>query len=197
MGEIGDGHRVDSHSEVSPPKQTAFPDPHAPTSVTCCRAMFIPKAICMNERFGLDFTVHLIGVAGPVGCGYAAYRSAVNHFVNGGLALRIGLVGVFGLLAVAMLVLYLLSGVQRYEVSDMGLIIHRPGTDKIAPWSTIRHLDLQMPHCVVFRSESSFITFTSIDRFPGIYDFLRLVHERSRCTLNPDLKLLLYGESNA
>ena len=146
----------------------------------------------MNERFGHSYAVHFIGVGGPLFLARLAYRSSVDHFVVGGIALRIGLVAACVLLAVAVLVLYLRSGIQRYEVAESGLVIRRPWSRVVVPWQDIRHIDWNRPlHYVVVRGESSIIAFTSTDGFPRILDLIRVVHERSSCTLPAHLERLL------
>ncbi|GAA5140433.1 hypothetical protein GCM10023213_23040 [Prosthecobacter algae] len=140
----------------------------------------------MKTKFSHSPLIHLLALGLTVFFGWMAYRSSVDHFVRGGFPLRVVMVGGCGLLSLLVLGLYLRSGINRFVVEEDGLRIRRLGHSTFHPWSEIRRIQLNQPlHYLVIHGPDRALAFTSTDYFPRIMDFVRAIHQRSRCELSP------------
>lgn len=149
----------------------------------------------MKTKFSHSPLIHLLALGLAVFFGWMAYRSSVDHFVRGGLLLRVTMVGACGLFSLLVLGLYLRSGVNRYVVEEDGLRIQRLGRNTFHPWSEIRRIQLNQPlHYLVIHGPDRALAFTSTDYFPRILDFVRAIHQRSHCGLPPLLAEILANE---
>jgi Bacterial PH domain len=150
-----------------------------------------------NETFRPTIFVHLIGIGLPVFMAHLAYRSSIDEFVNGGLPLRIVLVGSCIALAILTLWLYARSGLLVYSVTDAGLELRRLMHRRVIPWDQITEVRWNRPlHYFTILGSDGVISFTSTDGFPNAGDFLDQVHQRSQCKLPEHLRAAMYGSSN-
>ena len=146
----------------------------------------------MNTSFKHSPLVHLLGTGGSVFFVWLAYRSSVDHFEHGGSVARIILVSACTILTICVLVLYLTSGVNRYEPTEEGLRVHRLLRTTFHPWSEVSRIDLNNSlHYIVIWGRERAIAYTSTDFFPRIIDLIRFVHDRSNCALPPLLTEIL------
>jgi hypothetical protein len=151
----------------------------------------------LRETYKPSLFVHLVGLGLPVFFAHLAYRSSVDEFVNGGLALRIGLVGFCVVLAILVLWLYIRSGLLVYTVTDGGLELHRLMHRRVIPWDQITEVRWNRPlHYFSIRGADGVISFTSTDGFPNAGDLLDQVHRRSQCKLPEHLRTAMYGPTN-
>lgn len=89
------------------------------------------------KTYGHSFQVHLLGPGFPVAMGWLAYRSSVDKFVNGGEAERYAFVTACVLLGLFAAWLYWKSSVNRYQISDAGLVVLRWRSRRVIPWEEI------------------------------------------------------------
>jgi len=149
----------------------------------------------MNPSFKHSPLVHLLGLGGSVFFAWLAYRSSVDPFDRGCPVFKAAFIVLCVFLAVAVLLLYLTSGANRYEITAEGLRVRRLLHTTLHPWADVRRIDLNNPlHYIVIRSGDRTIAYTSTDFFPRIIDFIRAIHEQSNCTLPPILIEILANE---
>jgi hypothetical protein len=150
-----------------------------------------------RETFRPSIFVHLVGIGMPVFMAHLAYRSSVDEFVNGGLPLRIVLVGFCIALAILTAWLYTRSGLLVYTVTEGGLELRRLMHRKVVPWDQITEVRWNRPlHYFTIRGSGGVISFTSTDGFPNAGDFLDQVHQRSQCRLLEHLRTAMYGPAS-
>ena len=141
--------------------------------------------------------VHLVGIGMPAFMAYLAYRSSIDEFVNGGLLLRIVLVGACIAMGIITFWLYARSGLLVYTMTDAGLELRRLVHRRVIPWHQITEIRWNRPlHYFTIRGADGVICFTSTDGFPNAGDFLDQVHQRSQCKLPEHLRTAMYGPSN-
>ena len=149
----------------------------------------------MTERFAPHFGAHYSGIAGPVIFGWLAHRMASPGSSLLDTVIRFGLATFLAAVALAIAVHYLYSGINRYDVTPDGLVIRRLWASRLIPWSHLRRMDWNRWDLVVLRGPSSVITYTNHVAFPRFEEFLRILHQRSACTLSPNLEWLLYSDA--
>lgn len=149
----------------------------------------------MSITFKHSPVVHVLGTEGFAFLALLAYHSSVDPLERGGPVGRAILVTFCTALALGVLVLHLTSGVNRYEVADDGLHVHRLFRTTFHPWHTVKRIDLNdLLHYIVIRGHDRVIAFSSTDFFPRMIDLIRAVHERSGCALPPPLAGILAAD---
>jgi len=149
------------------------------------------KPQTMNrETFKPKFFIHIVAIGLSVFFAYSAYRSSVDHFVNGGMPLRILLVSVCSLLSILVAWLYVRSGSLSYIVTDAGLELDRLFQRTVVPWESISEIRWNRPlHYVTLHSEDGVIGF------PNLGDLLHRIHQQSNCRIPDHLRTAMYGNS--
>jgi hypothetical protein len=149
----------------------------------------------MNSTFKHAPLVHLLGIGGSVFFAWLAHRLSVEHFERGGPVFRVVFVAICAAFAVGVLVLYVTSGVNRYEITADGLRVRRLFRTTFHPWREVSRIDLNNPlHYIVIRGRDRVIAYTSTDYFPRIIDLIRAIHERSDCLLPARLTEILASQ---
>ena len=137
-----------------------------------------------TSRFGHSPAVHVIGLLVPLAFGGMAFESLQTPNFRGGTLERAITASVCAVFAIGVALLYLKSGVQRYEIADSGLVILRPWCRMTIPWTEIHRIEwLRFARTFVIRSDSSILFFTSSDFFPRLHQFVTIIHERSGCEI--------------
>ena len=124
--------------------------------------------------------------------GVAAYRCSVEHFVHGGMLLRVCLVAACVMLSVFSIWLYWKTGLNRFQVADSGLMVTRLWTRKLIPWDEIDEMVWNRPfHLVFIKGKGRTLVFTSTDMFDDLPDLMDEISSRSQCKLSPNLEGVL------
>ena len=126
--------------------------------------------------------IHVLGLGLPVFLLWLASRFATTPSLNGGPVVAWLGAGFCLVFAQAVLALYFLSGVNRYEVLEKGLRVRRLWGTTFHPWSevtsVVEHLMLRN---VIVRGRDGIIAYTSSDYFPRFNQFLlTLMRESGR-----------------
>jgi hypothetical protein len=117
-----------------------------------------------------------------------AYRSSVDHFVHGGIVLRIVLVGVCVILSLFTVWLYWKTGLNRYQATDEGLVVSRLQARRVIPWEEIDEMIWnRLAHCVFIKGKGRTLVFTSTDIFDDLPDLMAEIFRRTQCKLSSDL----------
>lgn len=120
--------------------------------------------------------------------GWLAYRSSVDKFVNGGEAERYAFVAACVLLGLFAAWLYWKSSVNRYQISDAGLVVLRWRSRRVIPWGKIDEVVWKrLSHCVFIKGKSRTLVFTSTDFFDELPALLKEILSHAPCKLSPNL----------
>jgi len=104
---------------------------------------------------------------------------------------------VFACFPLAVLWLYLRSGLLSYTVREDGLELRRPFGRQLVPWDAITAIRWnRLLHIVFIRGAHGTICFSSTDGFPLMTDLLYEIHRRSNCHIPDHLRPLLYGNDD-
>lgn len=146
----------------------------------------------MKTTFKHSPFVHALGIVGPILFAWPIDELLSTPLVRGGELARVTLVSICAAFCVGTLLLYLTSGINRYETADDGLRIHRLLRTDVYPWSEVRRIDLNnLFNYIVMRGEGRVIAYTSTDLFPDLIELVRAIHDRSGCVLSPLLAEML------
>ncbi|MCX6852823.1 MAG: hypothetical protein NTY98_28370 [Verrucomicrobia bacterium] len=141
------------------------------------------------KTYGHSIQVHFLGTLFPLFMGWLAYRSSVDEFVNGGTVVRIALVTACVMLALFSFWLYWKSSINRYRISDSGLVVLHLWSSKLIPWTEIDEIVWKrLPHCVFIKGKGRTLVFTSTDIFDELPDLLTEIARRSQCKLSSNLE---------
>ena len=136
--------------------------------------------------------VHLIGLGFPIFMGWMVYRVTVEPVFRGGTEGRIAFVAVCILLGLFFGGLYWKTGLNRYQVSDEGLVVSRLRSRKVIPWGEIDEMVWKrLPHCVFVKGKGRILVFTSTDFFDDLPELMDEISSRSQCKLSPNLEGIL------
>ncbi|WP_395741356.1 hypothetical protein [Prosthecobacter sp.] len=88
--------------------------------------------------------------------------------------------------------LYWASALNRYEVTDEGLVVSRLRSSKVIPWTEIEEMAWsRVAHCVFIKAKGKTLVFTSTDFFDSLPDLMDEIWQRSQCKLNANLEGVL------
>ncbi len=134
----------------------------------------------------------MIAAGLPFFIGWMAYSSSVEPFVNGGKVEQVCFVVVCVLFAMLTAWLYWKSGLNRYQVTDAGLVVSKLRSKRLIPWEEIDEMVWgRLRHCVFIKGKGRTLAFTSTDKFDDLHELLKEIAQRSQCKLSPNLEGLL------
>jgi hypothetical protein len=137
------------------------------------------------------FEVHFIAAA-PVFFGWMAYRMTGAKLVNAGEVERISFVVICVMLSLLSAWLYWKSALNRYQVTDAGLLVSKLRSKRLIPWEEIDEMVWgRLRHCVFIKGKGRTLVFTSTDKFDDLPELLREIAQRSQCKLSRNLEGLL------
>lgn len=136
--------------------------------------------------------VHLVAAGLTIFMGWMAYRCSVEHFVRGGMLLRVCLVAACVMLSVFSIWLYGKTGLNCFRVADSGLMVTRLWARRLIPWGEIDEMVWNRPlHLVFIKGKGRTLVFTSTDMFEDLPDLMDEISRRSQCKLSPNLEGVL------
>jgi len=145
----------------------------------------------MHKVYRHDFTVHLfaLGITGLLG--FMIFRSSTDFSDRPDLWFLRWVFSAFALsLLLAYYWLYLRSAINRYEIADHALIIHRLFGSQQISWEDLHSLTWAPAFQIVFfrGSGGRILAFTSTQHFTELPHLLKAVHQRSSCHLSQNLR---------
>jgi hypothetical protein len=134
----------------------------------------------------------VLGAAFPVFMGWMVYRMSVEPVVHGGKAGQIAFVAAGIMLALFVAWLYWASALNRYDVTDEGLVVSRLRSSRLIPWTEIEEMAWsRLAHCVFIKGKGRTLVFTSTDFFDTLPELMDEIWRRSKCKLSPNLEGVL------
>jgi len=132
--------------------------------------------------------VHLLGGGFPVFMCWMVYRVSVEPIFRGGTEGRIAFVAVCIMLGLFFGWLYWKTGLNRYQVTEEGLVVLRLRSRRLIPWAEIDEMVWKrLSHCVFIKGKGLTLVFTSTDFFDDLPCLLREIVSHSKCKLSPNL----------
>lgn len=100
--------------------------------------------------------------------------------MNGGEAMRWGLISFSGLFAIVMLYLFLRFAIVRYHLTDEGIVVRGLFKTETRLWSEVLSLkvDPRFKYVLVRDQKGAVIVFSSTDYFRDINPFISEIHAR-------------------
>lgn len=124
--------------------------------------------------------------------GWMAYQMSGAKLVNAGEVERISFIVVCIILGFFFGWLYWKSSINRYQISDAGLVVSRLRSRRVIPWEEIDEMAWKrLPHCVFVKGKGRILVFTSTDFFDDLPDLMDEISRRSQCKLSPNLEGIL------
>jgi len=136
--------------------------------------------------------VHLVFIAAILLFGLGGIGILFDHHFKGGFSARLTFMAIALLLSLAVLALYLTSGLNRYAVTEEGLRVDRFLRSTFHPWSEITRVAWSLSlHTFFVYGPDRMIFYSSTDFFPSLAEFLQIIHQRSKCQLSQALEKAL------
>jgi len=136
--------------------------------------------------------VHLLGGGFPVFMCLMVYRVSVEPIFRGGTEGRIAFVAVCIMLGLFFGGLYWKTGLNRYQVSDEGLVVSRLRSRRVIPWGEIDEMAWsRLARCVFIGGKGRTLVFTSTDFFDDLPELMDEISLRTQCKLSPNLEGVL------
>ncbi|MFC5454891.1 PH domain-containing protein [Prosthecobacter fluviatilis] len=136
--------------------------------------------------------VHLIGPGFPIFMGWMIYRVSAEPVFRGGTEGRVAFAVVCTVLALFVGWLYWRTGLNRYQVTDEGLVVSRLRSSRLIPWGDIDEMVWnRLAHCVFIKGKGRTLVFTSSDQFDDLPELMDEISCRSQCKLSPNLQGVL------
>ena len=124
--------------------------------------------------------------------GWMACRMSVAKLVNAGEVERITFVIVCIMLGLFFGWLYWQTGLNRYQVTEEGLVVLRLRSRRLIPWAEIDEIVWKrLAHCVFIKGKGRILVFTSTDFFDDLPELMDEISLRTQCKLSPNLEGLL------
>jgi hypothetical protein len=101
------------------------------------------------------------------------------------------------MLSPLVLVLYLTSGLNRYEVSEEGLLVRRLWGTGLYPWNQVTRMAWSRTKTLLVFGTNGLIFYSSTDCFPRLAEFIHAIYRHSNCKLSPRLERAMFPDGKA